>query len=109
MITIYGAGGDLIEVEGDIREEFNVLQYDEQEFLIGVSTGALLRAAYTAEGEWHFRIVREGRTDVKITRVDSRGEQAYSDLVEIGVPPRLATDRVQLLWVMVGSSAAVLR
>lgn len=47
--TVYGASDDLIEVDGQIREEFNVI--DEPRYL-AFSDGTVLRIEYTSDGCW---------------------------------------------------------
>jgi hypothetical protein len=49
-ITITGASDDLIEVDGDISEEFN--PSDGEDSLLGFSNGVLLRVRYDEDGIW---------------------------------------------------------
>lgn len=54
MIRIYGSSDDLIEVEGDIVEEFNPsgdVSYGG--VYVGTSTGALLKIRY--DGDWYVK------------------------------------------------------
>lgn len=55
-ITIYGASDDLIEVEGDIHEEFS--HYTDVPFYIGISDGTVLRVGY--DGLWNISVLRQG-------------------------------------------------
>lgn len=50
MITIYGASDDLIELEGDIREEWD--GYDCGDSYIAFSDGTLLHITFDNEGIW---------------------------------------------------------
>ena len=51
--TIYGASDDLIEVDGDITEEFDAIE--ERPYYLGFSTGVVLRIEYGTDGIWHIR------------------------------------------------------
>lgn len=51
MITVTGASDDLIEVDGDIIEEFSALDTTVGGYL-GFSNGVLLRAVYDNDGIW---------------------------------------------------------
>lgn len=51
-ITITGASDDLIEVGGDIQEEFNYYSRDDDSALIATSDGTLLRVNYDRDGIW---------------------------------------------------------
>ena len=68
MITIYGASDDLIEVEGDIQEEFNVYPEDDTRYLIAVSDGTLLKMWYDEDGIWRIQHL-SGKSE-KFTKVD---------------------------------------
>jgi hypothetical protein len=91
-ITIYGSSDDLIEIEGDIREEFCVDGDDS--FLLGISDGTLLNATYDREGMWRINRLKEG--------------SAGYDKVEGKDPDDDYTDQVTLTgddieWVIGGS------
>lgn len=77
-ITIYGASDDLIEVEGDISEEFSALGEDDG-YLIAVSDGTLLRVRYTADGVWRIEPVHQGGADLDIVQAISADDDNYSD------------------------------
>ena len=47
MIKVYGASDDLIEIEGDIREEFS----GDRGYL-GFSNGTVIHIYYTSKGIW---------------------------------------------------------
>lgn len=50
-VIIYGASDDLLELEGDLREEFNI--YDASTS-VALSCGTLLRVHY--DGKWSIRV-----------------------------------------------------
>lgn len=52
MITITGASDDLIEIDGDVNEEFN--SYDCKNGLLCISDGTLLKVVYDEDGIWRF-------------------------------------------------------
>lgn len=61
MVKIYGVSDDLIEVEGDIREEFSFFPDDEKERrLLAFSDGTVLGANYDADGIWRLAVVARG-------------------------------------------------
>ena len=52
-ITVYGASDDLIEIEGDISEEFNYpYNADDKGVLLAFSDGTLARIKYDSGGMW---------------------------------------------------------
>jgi hypothetical protein len=53
-ITITGSSYDLIEIEGDIREEFNVYLRDDERCVLAFSDGTLLDVDYDNDGIWRF-------------------------------------------------------
>jgi len=92
MVTIYGASDDLIEVEGDVNEEFSVgyLQYPGY---IGCSDGTLLEVDYDTRGVWRFRaLVGDPGIDPCPLNADDR----YSDVVTIAGPVEWVTFGVAL-------------
>jgi hypothetical protein len=87
-VTIYGASDDLIEVDGDISEEFPA-NGDEGNWL-AFSDGTLLEVAYTDAGIWRInartlstttQYAKEEATSEEGTRED--GKPAYSDVVTL--------------------------
>jgi hypothetical protein len=71
VITISGASDDLIEIEGDIREEF-YLQDDDEGDLLAFSDGTVLRIAYS--GPWRITPVVRGSAELTIQQVDEDDE-----------------------------------
>lgn len=53
-VTIYGASDDLVEVEGDVREEFSA--YEDGYRFLAFGDGSLVRLNYTDEGCWEVRV-----------------------------------------------------
>lgn len=84
--TVYGASDDLIEVDGLIREEFNVI--DEPRYL-AFSDGTVLRIEYAGDGCWRVdqrakgscsvEKVHDGTDEDEPRRPD--GTPTYSDVV----------------------------
>ena len=93
--TIYGASDDLIEIEGDISEEFAAYDLDE-DAVIGASNGVLLRVRYDDDGVWRLAPIR-GADRVTITVAPVDDDDNYSDRVVI-------TDPVE--WVVLGTEHA---
>lgn len=53
-----GASDDLIEIEGEIREEFS--DYDCSNGRIAFSDGTLIGVNYSNEGIWRFNLIVKG-------------------------------------------------
>ena len=88
-ITIYGASDDLIELDGDIYEEFTA-GGDEEPNLIAFSDGTLLEVTYTDAGIWRINALSVS-TGTTITKDEATadegnrpdGKPAYSDVVTL--------------------------
>ena len=79
--TIYGASDDLIEVDGDVREEFNV--FGEDDSYLGFSNGVVLRVTYDRDGIWRIRPMA-GLSRVTVAMAPTDDEDNYSDRAVIG-------------------------
>lgn len=78
-VKVYGTSDDLVEVEGDITEEFNPLHDDKPSFL-AFSDGTVLRITY--DGMWHIARIAEGSAEyAKRNATDI--DQDYSDIVTL--------------------------
>lgn len=77
--VLYGYSDDLIELEGDIREEFNPVGDDGD--LIVFSTGTVLRIEYGTGGVW--RITHVAGPTVPIEQCAEDDEDVYSDRATI--------------------------
>lgn len=62
--TIYGASDDLVEIEGDLREEVGAYDTDLKFYM---SDGTFGSINYTDEGVWRIKILTYGIADIKIT------------------------------------------
>ncbi len=69
MLKVTGSSDDLIELSGDIEEEFNYPQWDDlielggdkyREGYLGFSDGTLLEACYDDDGIWRFKVCKKG-------------------------------------------------
>jgi hypothetical protein len=61
MLKIYCARDDfLLEVEGDIQEEFSFWDTDYMPFTVAVSDGTLLRARHDDDGIWRISLLVKG-------------------------------------------------
>jgi len=92
VIQIYGASDDLIEIGGDIQEEFLYSHRDVGD-LLGVSDGTLLRIRFDEEGVWRITRLRSGTADFTL-------EQGTED----GDGTDRATLDGEVAWVVHGSS-----
>ena len=95
MITIYGASDDLIKVEGDITEEFNVYPEEGDRYLIAASNGTLLKMWYDEDGIW--RIQHLSGDPSAITKIDGDVVKDTVDKVTI----------VEIIdWIVLGENVA---
>jgi hypothetical protein len=69
MVT--GASDDLIEICGDIREEFNA--YDCSDGTMAFSDGTLLGVEYDKDGIWRFKVI------CKVSLYDKKVEGSNTD------------------------------
>lgn len=92
--TIYGASDDLIEIRGDIEEEFGC--YDDEGGVLAFSNGVLLSARYDDDGVWRFDPIR-GAGHVSIAKGVPDDDDNYTDRVTI-------TDPIE--WVVYGTQHA---
>lgn len=93
---MYGSSDDLIEIDGDISEEFT-LHDDDAEYegdLLAFSNGVILRVRYSQSGVWRIVVVDDPKAVVKIKQAPEDDEDNYSDKVHI--------DDALVLWVVHG-------
>jgi hypothetical protein len=92
-VTVYGSSDDLIEIEGDITEEFEAHD-GEGDFLV-FSDGTVLSIVYADPGIW--RINNAVKGNKKYEKVEAtNADDDYSDKVTI--PDNIA-------WVVCGRMA----
>jgi putative component of toxin-antitoxin plasmid stabilization module len=90
-ITIYGASDDLIEVDGDIREEFTYLDRGNDGDLLACSDGTILRIEF---GEvWRITPVVHGSAALTIAQAPENDDKNYTDR---------ATLTGDIVWVVQG-------
>jgi hypothetical protein len=96
VITIYGAGDDLIEVDGDISEEFYVPDLAANGDLLAFSDGTVLRLHITNEGIWRITPVVRGAGYLSIVQAPEDDDDNITD--------RATLDGA--VWVVHGTSYA---
>lgn len=90
MIKVYGSSDDLVEIEGDITEEFS---HADPLFLC-FSEGTAIRIQYT-EGIWEIRVLAQGQGNSRVISNNGYESDDYSDVFTLEVDP-------PVLWVMAG-------
>lgn len=92
-VTVYGASDDLIEVDGDVREEFYALSDDGDDGgLLAFSNGVVLDVRYR-NGVWRIApIIGASRVEIEFAPEDD--DDQYSDR---------ATLTEDVKWVVYGS------
>lgn len=93
-VVVTGASDDLIEIGGDIVEEFQA--YDGEHF-VGFSDGTLLRVEFTRAGVWRITPVVEGSGSLAIVQAPEGDEDNYTDRAE------LVPTSGPITWVMHGT------
>lgn len=78
-ITIYGASDDLLEIEGDISEEFGC--YDIEEGVVAVSDGTLLSVRY--DGCWRINRLAVGSATYEHVPAGPMDSDSHSDRVTL--------------------------
>lgn len=82
-ITVNGASDDLIEVEGDIREEFTYEDTDKEGDLLAFSDGTVLRVQFGAV--WRITPVVRGNAVLTIKQCveDDNDDGEYTDVATL--------------------------
>lgn len=75
-ITVFGHSDDLIEIEGDLREEFTYKEHDNN--YLAFSDGTLLDIQYNDEGIWRIHKLAQGDA----VCVLSQGTDSQSDYTD---------------------------
>ena len=97
MIEIYGCSDDLIEIEGDINEEFDV--YNETPTYLLFSNGMIIKVDY--DGDWTFNIIKQGAPGSCVVKIEPFSqERSYSQTVII--------DNHNVSWICLSDRIAVL-
>ncbi|WP_047891769.1 hypothetical protein [Micromonospora sp. RV43] len=78
MITVYGASDDLIEIDGDISEEFGYHNEDKGD-LLAFSDGTVLRIVFTDAAIWRITTVARGSAELTIEQAPEDDESNYTD------------------------------
>ena len=76
-VIITGHSDDLIEIDGDIREEFTYRDQDGDGDLIACSDGTVLRVQLDSQGDWAISVAARGAAAVEVTTAADR--ETYSD------------------------------
>ncbi len=86
---IYGASDDLIEIEGDVEEEYGKI--NARNLSINASDGTQAKITYNDEGEWKIDLINMGNKyldlilskgeDYKHIHEDAIGCSPYSDVL----------------------------
>ncbi len=98
MIEVYGASDDLIEVEGDIREEFYAIEEASGDGgLLSFSDGTVFGIRYSDAGVWRIAPVVKGTAFEGITQAPEDDDDNYSDRALLGEG---------VTWVVFGSKIA---
>lgn len=81
-VTVYGASDDLIEIEGDLNEEFNPDSDDQGTWLI-FGDGTVLDIRYDDFGVWRITRPHSGTAEMVKDEDPGNDEDRYSDRVTL--------------------------
>jgi len=100
-IKVYGASDDLIEISGDIEEEFSL--YDG-EANVAFSDGTLLNIRYDTNGIWRIAPLAHGSGTLAIHQCAIAGEDEDCDeYTDVAILHALSGEKFK--WVVVGGEA----
>lgn len=95
MIIVRGYSDDLIEVDGDITEEFYALKPEgENPDLLAFSDGTVLAVNYANDGIWRITPLTRGTATLTVEQALVDGP-SYSDVASLDGPVR---------WVVLGTT-----
>ncbi len=80
-IRIFGASDDLVEVEGDIIEEFAYQPDGKEPGFIGCSDGTIMTIDFGAGGIWRINKLREGHANFE--KIEGKDDDQHSDVVTL--------------------------
>lgn len=75
MLTISGHSDDIVMIEGDMNEEFYIM--DQNKWFLAFSDGTLLSVRY--DGTWHLDVLTEGPSFAE--RIPCKPLENYSDKI----------------------------
>ncbi len=82
-IEIYGYSDDLIEIHGDIREEFDALMDKDQCKFLAFADGTVLRVTYDTYGIWRITPIVCGTARYSKEECLDPDTDGYSDKVTL--------------------------
>jgi hypothetical protein len=102
LIKVYGSSDDLIEIDGDIYEEFNT-----DAGILLFSDGTLLQIHFNTLGLWKINVHRQGDAHIHWAHVASNpNSDNHSDVVHlIGGNIEFVALVEQMAWALTPSSA----
>jgi hypothetical protein len=80
-IVITGSSDDLIDIEGDISEEFSHLPHDDGPAYLAFSDGTLLQVQY--DGVWRITTLKKGACQFSKEEAEEADSDNYSDRVTL--------------------------
>lgn len=86
-VEIYGSSDDLIELEGDVEEEFTALRFGQDDAkeggILAFSDGTALQIEYSIEGVWRINRLASGSASYDKDEDPGDDENRYSDRVTL--------------------------
>src|SRR6185503_5646294 len=75
----YGASDDLIEIDGDLNEEFSYGDRPGPGDVLAFSDGTLLGIEYTSHGIWRISPLKQGACELSVIQAVGADDDRYSD------------------------------
>lgn len=97
VIRITGASDDLIEIYGDIREEFTYHSESDGN-LVACSDGTVVRVFYDTDGVWRVTLIKKGTASFSLTQAPVGDDDVYSDVFTL--------EDETITWVLHGLTVA---
>ncbi len=89
-VAIYGASDDLIEVIGEVRDEFTAWMNPAQHVVVTASDGTRASVEWSEEGVWRIAVLAAGTGNPTVETCpesdDYDSEDRYTDVLTIGGP-----------------------
>ena len=83
-VKVYGASDDLIELDGDLREELNPHRHADDDFAyLAFGDGTVLSVTYAKDGCWRVKRVCVGAAHYEKKEAEGADTDSYSDIVTL--------------------------
>ena len=96
FVKVFGCSDDLVEIEGDIREEYPFYDNDDDCRYLSFSDGTVLKIIYDDDGLWRVSLITRGGCEFE--KVEGSVIEDTNDIVTL---------KGELSWVVIGYTFTV--